>query len=86
MLPDVVDAAYAETGVRREELFYSFFVFCTKCSSGLSLAISTGAYKLGTQLLRISSLIVHLYITLGLVVMISWHAINLGPFHCCSRY
>ena len=45
MLPDVVDAAYSERGVRREELFYAYFVFGIKCSAGLSLGISTGIYR-----------------------------------------
>uniref|UniRef100_A0A1X7V8H0 Major facilitator superfamily (MFS) profile domain-containing protein n=1 Tax=Amphimedon queenslandica TaxID=400682 RepID=A0A1X7V8H0_AMPQE len=46
MLPDVVDDASLKTGIRREELFYSFFVFGNKFSSGITLGISTGVYKL----------------------------------------
>ena len=46
MVPDVVDAALLETGIRREELFYAFFVFGNKFSAGITLAISTGIYKL----------------------------------------
>ena len=45
MVPDVVDAAYLETGVRREELFYAFFVFGNKFSAGVTLGVSTGIYK-----------------------------------------
>ena len=45
MLPDVINAAYLQKGIRREELFYAFFVFGIKCSTGLALAISTGIYR-----------------------------------------
>ena len=45
MVPDVVDAAYLETGVRREELFYAFFVFGNKFGAGVTLGVSTGIYK-----------------------------------------
>ena len=45
MLPDVIDDAYLTTGVRREELFYAFFVFGTKFAGGVTLGISTGIYK-----------------------------------------
>ena len=45
MLPDVIDEAYLKMGVRREELFYAFFVFGTKFSSGVTLGLSTGIYK-----------------------------------------
>ena len=45
MLPDVIDEAYLKTGVRREELFYAFFVFGTKFAGGVTLGISTGIYK-----------------------------------------
>ncbi len=45
MVPDVVDAALLETGIRREELFYAFFVFGNKFSAGVTLGISTGIYK-----------------------------------------
>ena len=45
MIPDVVDAASLKNGIRREELFYSFFVFGNKFSSGITLGISTGIYK-----------------------------------------
>jgi Na+/melibiose symporter-like transporter len=47
MLPDVIDEAYLKMGVRREELFYAFFVFGTKFSSGVTLGLSTGIYKAG---------------------------------------
>jgi Na+/melibiose symporter-like transporter len=46
MLPDVIDAASLKSGVRREELYYSFFVFGNKFSAGVTLAISTGLYQL----------------------------------------
>ena len=45
MLPDVVNAAALEYGVRREELYYAFFVFGNKFGAGVTLAISTGIYK-----------------------------------------
>lgn len=45
MLPDVVDLASLKTGIRREEFFYSFFVFGNKFSSGITLALSTGLYR-----------------------------------------
>lgn len=45
MLPDVIDESILTRSIRREELFYAFFVFGTKMSSGLSLGISTAVYK-----------------------------------------
>lgn len=45
MVPDVVDMAHLKTGVRREELFYAFFVFGNKFASGVTLGISTGIYE-----------------------------------------
>lgn len=45
MLPDVVDQAALERGIRREELFYAFFVFGNKFAGGVTLGISTGVYK-----------------------------------------
>lgn len=45
MLPDVIDESILATGVRREELFYAFFVFGNKLAGGLSLGISTAVYK-----------------------------------------
>ena len=46
MLPDVVDEAAANvSNVRREELFYAFFVFGNKLATGVTLGISTGIYK-----------------------------------------
>ena len=45
MVPDVIDAAAIMKGTRREELFYSFFVFGNKFSAGITIAISTGIYK-----------------------------------------
>ena len=45
MLPDVIDESILTRGVRREELFYAFFVFGIKLSSGLALGVSTAVYK-----------------------------------------
>jgi len=45
MLPDVVDEALAASTVRREELFYAFFVFGNKFAGGVTLGISTAIYK-----------------------------------------
>jgi GPH family glycoside/pentoside/hexuronide:cation symporter len=40
MLPDVIEQDELETGVRREGLFYGFFVFLQKLGLSLGLAIS----------------------------------------------
>jgi GPH family glycoside/pentoside/hexuronide:cation symporter len=40
MLPDVIELDELETGVRREGLFYGFFVFLQKLGLSLGLAIS----------------------------------------------
>ena len=45
MLPDVVDEAALVRGIRREELFYAYFVFGNKFAGGVTLGISTGIYK-----------------------------------------
>lgn len=45
MLPDVIDEAALKRDVRREELFYAFFVFGNKFGSGVTLGISTAIYK-----------------------------------------
>jgi len=45
MLPDVIDEATLRTDVRREELFYAFFVFGNKFGSGVTLGLSTAIYK-----------------------------------------
>ena len=45
MLPDVIDESILTRSIRREELFYAFSVFWTKFSGGLSLGLSTAAYK-----------------------------------------
>lgn len=45
MLPDVIDEATLKSKVRREELFYAFFVFGNKFGSGVTLGISTAIYK-----------------------------------------
>eukprot|EP00118_Oscarella_pearsei_P013450 m.107466 g.107466 ORF g.107466 m.107466 type:complete len:529 (+) comp37300_c0_seq7:140-1726(+) len=53
MLPDVIDDVAAKDGLRRESLFYAFFVFFQKFSAGFALALSTlalevfGGYKTG---------------------------------------
>ena len=41
MLPDVIDEFMIETGERKEAIFYSFYVFFTKFSSGISVAGSS---------------------------------------------
>lgn len=41
MLPDVIDEFMVKRGERKEAIFYSFFVFFTKFSSGLSVALSS---------------------------------------------
>lgn len=46
MLPDVVDEAALVQEVRREELFYAYFVFGNKFAGGVTLGISTAIYKL----------------------------------------
>ncbi len=45
MIPDVIDEAAVKTNMRREELFYSFFVSGSKFAAGLTLAFSAGVYK-----------------------------------------
>lgn len=40
MLPDVIDEYMIRTGDRKESIFYSFFVFFAKFSSGISAAFS----------------------------------------------
>ena len=41
MLPDVIEESEIPYGVRREELFYAYFVFFTKFGAGITLGIST---------------------------------------------
>lgn len=41
MLPDVIDEFMIKTGQRQEAIFYSFFVFFTKFSAGISVAVSS---------------------------------------------
>ncbi len=41
MLPDVIDEFMIKTGERQEAIFYSFFVFFTKFSAGISSALSS---------------------------------------------
>lgn len=45
MLPDVIDDAALASDVRREELFYAYFVFGNKFAGGVTLGISTAIYK-----------------------------------------
>lgn len=45
MLPDVIDEFMIKHGERKEEIFYSFYVFFTKLSAGISLGL--GALALG---------------------------------------
>lgn len=40
MLPDVIDEFMIKTGERKESIFYSFYVFFTKLSSGLAVSVS----------------------------------------------
>lgn len=40
MIPDVIDEFMINTGERKESIFYSFYVFFTKFSSGISVALS----------------------------------------------
>lgn len=40
MLPDVIEESEVHYGVRREELFYAYFVFFTKFGAGVTLGIS----------------------------------------------
>lgn len=41
MLPDVIDEFMIKHGERKESIFYSFYVFFTKMSSGAAIAVST---------------------------------------------
>jgi Na+/melibiose symporter-like transporter len=45
MLPDVIDEFMIKYGERNEEIFYSFYVFFTKLSVGISLAIGSQALE-----------------------------------------
>ncbi|XP_065890144.1 sodium-dependent lysophosphatidylcholine symporter 1-B-like isoform X2 [Dysidea avara] len=47
MLPDVIEESEIPYGVRREELFYAYFVFFTKFGAGITLGISTAILALG---------------------------------------
>jgi len=54
MLPDVIDeATLRDGGVRREAMFYAYFVFCQKFGTGFAVSLSTlalqafGNYKSG---------------------------------------
>jgi len=46
MLPDVIEESEIPYGVRREELFYAYFVFFTKFGAGITLGISTAILSL----------------------------------------
>jgi len=46
MLPDVVEESEIPYGVRREELFYAYFVFFTKFGAGVTIGLSTAILKL----------------------------------------
>lgn len=46
MLPDVVEESEIPYGVRREELFYAYFVFFTKFGAGITLGLSTALLEL----------------------------------------
>ncbi|KJE89637.1 hypothetical protein CAOG_01073 [Capsaspora owczarzaki ATCC 30864] len=46
MLPDTIDEAQVLTGVRRESVFYAFFVFFQKFTSGIALSLSSYALEL----------------------------------------
>lgn len=41
MLPDVIDDFMIKTGTRRESIFYSFYVFFTKISTGIAIAVTS---------------------------------------------
>jgi Na+/melibiose symporter-like transporter len=42
MLPDVIDeATLRDNGVRREAMFYAYFVFCQKFGSGFAVSLAT---------------------------------------------
>ena len=41
MLPDVIDEFMIKTGTRHESIFYSFYVFFTKLTAGVAVAVST---------------------------------------------
>lgn len=41
MLPDVIDEYLIKNGERKEAIFYSFYVFFTKFSSGISVGVSS---------------------------------------------
>ena len=61
MLPDVIDMAERETGIRREGSFYSFFVFAQKFGSGIALSFSNvllgfGGFVTGSEIQPISVL------------------------------
>ena len=46
MLPDVIDYDELQNGVRREALYYSFFVFFQKFAAGIAVALSTFSLEL----------------------------------------
>ncbi len=48
----MIDESILTRGIRREELFYAFFVFMVKFSGGLALGISTAVYKYVCKVLQ----------------------------------
>lgn len=46
MLPDVIDDFMIKTGARHESIFYSFYVFFTKLTAGVAVAVSTAFLEL----------------------------------------
>lgn len=61
MLPDVIDEATLNSSVRRDEVFYAFFVFGNKLAGGLTLAVSTAVYKYGNINVSSQVLVYRLY-------------------------
>ncbi|KAL3868983.1 hypothetical protein ACJMK2_041728 [Sinanodonta woodiana] len=47
MLPDVLDMFMLEKGVRKDAIFYAFYVFFNKLSTGVALGISQAVLELG---------------------------------------
>ena len=45
MLPDVIEESLLTQEVRREELFYAFYVTVNKLTAGFALVVSAGVYK-----------------------------------------
>lgn len=45
MLPDVIEESLLTHDIRREELFYAFYVLGNKFTAGFALTVSTAVYK-----------------------------------------